>query len=81
MNVSRCRFWFCTTCNGVVEKQGLRERIEAFSGTGDVTIVGTIECGNCHSIYQLQDIYTGNHDLPRQHWSQIEARDGRPMGL
>ena len=79
MNVSRCRFWLCSSCNGVVEKQDLGERIMLYGGPGEVIVTGTVECGNCHRIYQQQDVYAGKYDLPRQYWAQIQARDGRPI--
>lgn len=79
MNVSRCRFWFCSSCNGVIEKQDLARRITDYSGPGEVIVRGTIECGHCHQVYQQQDVYSGTHDLPRQYWAQIQARDGRPI--
>jgi len=81
MNVSRCRFWMCTSCKGVIEKQELRQRIEAYSGPGEVVVRGTVECGHCHTVYQQQDVYAGKHDLPRQYWALIEAKDGRPIEL
>lgn len=81
MNVSRCRFWLCSSCNGVIEKQDLKQRIIDYSGPGEVIVRGTVECGNCHRVYQQQNVYSGKHDLPRQHWARIQAKDGRPIEI
>ena len=81
MNVSKCRFWLCPSCNGVIEKQDLKQRIEDYSGPGEVIVRGTTECGNCHHVYQQQDVYAGNYDLPRQYWAEIEAKSGKPVEL
>jgi len=79
MNVSRCRFWLCASCKGVIEKPDLARRIADYGGPGEVVVRGTIECGHCRRVYQQQDVYGGKHDLARQYWAQIQARDGRPI--
>lgn len=81
MNVSRCRFWLCPSYNGVIEKQDLKQRILDYGGPGEVIVRGTVEFGNCHRLYQQQDVYSGKHDLPRQYWGQIQARDGTPIAV
>jgi len=63
------------------EKQDLEEKIMLYGGPGEVTIMGTLECGNCHAVYQVRDIYEGKHDLPRQHWAEVQARFGGDMEI
>ena len=38
MNVSRCRFWLCASCNGVIEKIDLKQRIIDYAGPGEVIV-------------------------------------------
>ena len=71
MHVSRCRFWWCSKCQGVFEKEDLPTKLVLYGGSGEVTILGTRGCGNCGTAYQVKDIYAGEHDVPRQHWAQL----------
>src|SRR6267142_2732114 len=72
MRVSRCRFWWCSKCHAVFEKEDLATKIILYGGSGEGTILGTRGCGNCESVYEVRDIYAGKHDVPRQHWGQLQ---------
>jgi len=70
-----CRFWYCSSCNAVFEKD--ERTLLLMQVPGEVSIRGTWECANCHAVYQSPDIYAGKHDLPEQHWAEIERDTGK----
>lgn len=71
MRVSRRRYWMCQRCQGVFEKEDLETKIQMYEGPRWVVIDGTRECGNCHAIYRVYDIYAGVHDVPDEFVSQL----------
>jgi hypothetical protein len=80
MHVSRCRFWWCSKCQAVFEKEDLQTKIGLYGGSADVTVLGTRTCGHCGSTYQVKDIYAGRHDVPRQFWGQLQQPVELPGG-
>ena len=58
-------------CRSVFLKESLQEKIEHFAGPGKVVMTGTGTCSKCQAVYQLSDIYTGKHDVPRKYWPQL----------
>ncbi|MBN2416365.1 hypothetical protein JXO52_11010 [bacterium] len=81
MKVSRIRFWWCPQCNGVYKKVGLESRIQMYEVPGETVVMGTIECGRCHTVYQARDIWSGKHDLPREHWKEFRSATGERIEL
>ncbi len=79
MQVSRCRFWWCSRCKAVFEKEDLQNKIQQFQNRSDLMLVGTRTCGHCQAIYQLRDIFTGRHDVPRMYWGQLQQPVELPM--
>jgi hypothetical protein len=80
MHVSRCRYWWCSKCQAVFEKEDLTRKLEVYGAAGEVTVLGTRTCGDCGSTYQLKDIYAGRHDVPRQFWGQLKPPVELPAG-
>ena len=81
MKVSRIRFWFCSGCSGVYKKENLEQKIIMYGGSGNINISGTLECGRCHDVYQVKDIYSGKHDLPKKHWKEFQEATGERIEL
>lgn len=81
MNVSRIRFWLCSRCNGVYEKEQLELRIQMYEGPSETVVLGTLECGRCHAAYQVRGVYAGQHDLPREHWREFQSATGERIEL
>jgi hypothetical protein len=71
--ISRCRYIRCGNCGAVYAKDTILDSWRAalmFSG-GTTVVSGTRTC-KCGKVMQVQDIYDGAHDLPRQHWDQVQ---------
>lgn len=83
MQISRCRFWVCSRCNSVFEKQDLARRLEASQTTAPIFLMGTgaIECAVCQAVHQEGEVYHGSHDLPRGYWWELEAKSGHRVEL
>lgn len=72
--ISRCRYYWCTNCNALYAKDAT---LNGWQGAlmlgGHTTVVfGTRTC-KCGKVMQVQDIYNGLHDLPRQYWGQVQG--------
>jgi len=80
MKVSRVRFWLCKPCKGVYKKEQLELRIQMYEGA-DTVVMGTLECARCHAVYQVADIYSGMHDLPRENWREFQSATGEQIEL
>lgn len=80
LNVSRVRFWLCKPCKGVYKKENLELRIQMYEGPGTI-VSGTLECARCHTVYQVADIYSGKHDLPRANWREFQQATGERIML
>ena len=81
MKVSRVRFWLCKPCKGVYKKEQLELRIQMYEGPGQTIVSGTLECARCHAVYQVADIYSGKHDLPRENWPEFQNATGEQIEL
>jgi hypothetical protein len=79
--LSRCRYWMCSKCGGVFEKEDLETKLEVLSGPGRVSIIGSRACSNCGTTHQSNDIYAGKYDVPKQHWGRLEREMGKPVEL
>jgi hypothetical protein len=73
MNISRCRYFWCSKCNSAYKKEEDLKNWEAalFLPDAQFVIGGTLTC-HCGNVFIVQDIYEGKHDLPRQYWNQVE---------
>ena len=72
--ISRCRYIRCTNCGAVYAKDAILSAWRAalmFSG-GTTAVFGTRTC-KCGKVMQVQDIYNGVHDLPRQYWGEVQG--------
>ena len=81
MKVSRIRFWLCKPCKGVYKKEQLELRIQMYDVPGKTIVSGTLECARCHAVYQVADIYSGKHDLPRENWREFQNATGEQIEL
>ena len=79
INITKCRFWVCLSCTSVLEKMNLEQDIIKYSMPGETLEGRRCECPNCHRSYRAHDVYTGKYDLPREAWTRMQARDGRPI--
>ncbi len=74
MSISRCRYFWCQKCTKVYAKdqqlKSWRTSLIMINAVHHVSGTRTCSCGN---IFQVQDIYDGVYDLPRQYWNQVEA--------
>jgi hypothetical protein len=80
MQISRCRYWWCSHCQAVFEKEDLPSKLAQNRSFGDIAAAGTRTCGHCGAQYQLKDVYAGQHDVPRQFWGQLQAPVELPEG-
>jgi len=72
MAVSRCRYLWCPKCNAVYLKEEHLKgwKIALMSPNATHTVMGTRTC-SCGNVMQVQDIYNGVYDLPREYWNQV----------
>ena len=73
MTISRCRYFWCSECKSVYLKE---EHLKGWKNallvnTANQTIMGTRTC-SCGNVLQVQKIYEGAHDLPKEYWEQVE---------
>ena len=80
MQVSRCRFWWCSHCQAVFEKEDLPNKLAQNRSFGEIAAAGTRTCGHCGATYQLKDVYAGQHDVPREFWGQLQGPVELPEG-
>jgi hypothetical protein len=80
MHVSRCRYWWCSKCQAVFEKEDLPNKIALYGGADEGTVPGTRTCGHCGATYQVKDVYAGRHDVPPQFWGQLQPPVELPGG-
>jgi HEAT repeat protein len=78
-SLSRCRYWACSSCSAVFEKDDLEGKIKTLSGTGQVIITGEQTCADCNTPHSSREVYSGKFDLPRRHWSRIELELGKAV--
>jgi len=71
MSISKIRYFICPTCGTVFNKEQALNMWPMASMFSSSTISGTRTC-NCGKIFQVQDIYDGTYDLPKQYWDQMD---------
>lgn len=74
--ISRCRYFRCTNCGAIYSKEATlsswRAALMLSGSRGTTVMLGTRTC-KCGTVMQVQNIYNGVHDLPKQYWGQVQG--------
>jgi hypothetical protein len=64
----------CSKCNAVYDKGVVLSawRTALLFGSAQTVALGTRTC-RCGNVMQVENIYTGMHDPPREYWNQLQA--------
>lgn len=76
MNVSLCRYFRCTKCGRVYEKENLAQKVKLYAGEAEVISSGNVVCSHCGTKHPNAELYAGKYDLPASEWCEFERQTG-----